>query len=443
MTRGQVDRIVAVAGCALVVLSLPMRWFITRLGTSPRSFRGVELWLTSGLVVVLALLSLVALMLATRTKTVRTSLVVTTESTAPTAPTASSGQQDGRNLLDPAPASPWRVVATLSSLTVVMGLTTFVVIAELVAFVIVPDAIPDSLEQFAVGVGASTGLWCALGGAAVMLIANLGHGGRLVAFIQSLGAGILRREGRAIAPLLIVAGALLIARGRTAPWLLVESKLSDWNVNGWALPWIGIIILMGLYATFAVGLAAALRPTRGLGVLAVTLGWMLTLSPALVIIAGRAMSKMSVPSWLRDRYLNLAQRAESATTNIDWIELSAADRSDDLDVAISVGWGSWLVFIGALVVAVGGVTLLAARNVNDRRNGRSSSQPTMAPASTLASAVQSFETRQTESWPLDTQPHPNRPPPDPPTPLSPSRPWDDDDSSTPTQPPTQPSTKWT
>ena len=156
--------------------------------------------------------------------------------------------------------------------------------------------------------------------------------------------------------ILIAAAIPLAIMSRYEVWLRLRSTSRSvvWNLPGWAIPWLGLATLAILAGVIAGVVVLAVHRGVGSGIGLATLGWIMTLPAALVLVVVRASPVITLPAWLSDHLHNWAIDAGG----LPGVGSVVPKVPGHLVVSVTVGPGpSFLVLSGGLLAMAGLIAL--------------------------------------------------------------------------------------
>ncbi len=225
-----------------------------------------------------------------------------------------------------------------------------ITVAEVSVVWLTPDRLPNSLRRFSVGVGPGWGLWVLMLGGVLLLMSALGKSAELLMRVRQTAENALKLDITAIGLVLTAAAIPLLVASRYASWMHVASPAGDADMPGWALPWAGPI--SAAICVVLVGGAAAMLLTKssGVAIAMVILGWVVSVTAAVVLILG-SLPKIAAPEWMGRAITNFGER-ETQSGVVRSVTRSLTSKFDpgSLKFDLSRGWGAYLAFSAGLLL---------------------------------------------------------------------------------------------
>jgi hypothetical protein len=219
--------------------------------------------------------------------------------------------------------------------------------------------LPTSLRRLSFGVSPLIGIWLASLGAGLVLISSTGMASGFAERMIDLGHGIVRRRPFSLGLVLLIVGIPLLELGRYGAWINLDSPLHRWSMPGFAIPWLGTVTLVAQLAVVVLAIACFVRPHVLGGLALVLVGWILTIPPALVLIAAAGTPELTVPSWLRDHLLHWSVQLHSVTRGT--LESSYIPRlPTTIAASLSAGSGAVTTYLAGVFVAFAGLLICRA-----------------------------------------------------------------------------------
>ena len=225
-----------------------------------------------------------------------------------------------------------------------------ITVAEVSVVWLTPDRLPNSLRRFSVGVGPGWGLWVLMLGGVLLLVSALGKSAESLFIVQQTARKALKLDITAIGLVLTAAAIPLLVASRYASWMHVASPTGDADLPGWALPWAGPLSAVVCVVLVGGAIAMVLTKSSGVAIAMVILGWVVSVTAAVVLILG-SLPKIAAPEWMARAITSLSER-ETQSGVIRSVTRSLTSKFDpgSLKFDLSRGWGAYLAFSAGLLL---------------------------------------------------------------------------------------------
>jgi hypothetical protein len=223
---------------------------------------------------------------------------------------------------------------TLAALSI-LGLVAL----ESAASLIPEELLAVTVRRLSVGLAPGLGLWLVAIASAAMAVASSGLlGGRSGVIVMVLDDWIEGRRRQLAALGLLIAATVALGFARYEPWALGSSGVGDIEIAGWAVPWIGPATSILLWCLLV-------RPSALASLVTAALGWAVTFTAALTIVAVAGAGRLQLGRWLADV---LGEEVEARTQLIDGSDL--VRYAPQLDLAPG-GWWAFAAGVAVIVAA--------------------------------------------------------------------------------------------
>jgi hypothetical protein len=230
---------------------------------------------------------------------------------------------------------------TLAALSI-LGLVAL----ESAASLIPEELLAVTVRRLSVGLAPGLGLWLVAIASAAMAVASSGLlGGRSGVIVMVLDDWIEGRRRQLAALGLLIAATVALGFARYEPWALGSSGVGDIEIAGWAVPWIGPATSILLWCLVGASLAVLVRPSALASLVTAALGWAVTFTAALTIVAVAGAGRLQLGRWLADV---LGEEVEARTQLIDGSDL--VRYAPQLDLAPG-GWWAFAAGVAVIVAA--------------------------------------------------------------------------------------------
>lgn len=220
---------------------------------------------------------------------------------------------------------------------------------ELIAIWMSPDRLPTTFRRLALGVKPMPGIWLTGVGGALCLVGATGQGAAGGRVLRTLGRDLRDRCPLAWMGVALTGAVALLAAARYMSWVRIDSSLETWEIAGWAMPWIGLVSLVGALAALALGLLAMTRPSIGAGVALSGVGWAITFVAGMTIVAAVSTPTVQAPRWVADRLAALSEKAVELAGSSP-VDVTIPVMPAKLTIGFSVGLGAMLAFASGLLI---------------------------------------------------------------------------------------------
>jgi hypothetical protein len=246
-------------------------------------------------------------------------------------------------------------------ISLLMGIVPIlaVLIVNLVSIWAIPSLLPTSLRRLSFGVSPLVGIWVAFLGAGLVLISSTGAASAFTDRLSDMVSGVLRRSPSSLGLLCLLIGIPLLEFGRYGAWINLESQNDKWSMPGFAIPWVGVITLVALFAVVVVAVVCFIRPHLLGGLVLVLIGWILTITPALLLIISSGTPKITAPAWLRHDLVHwsvqihdIARRSPTA--------IHVPSIPTQLSASLTAGTGTVATYVAGVLVAFAGLLICGA-----------------------------------------------------------------------------------
>jgi hypothetical protein len=224
-----------------------------------------------------------------------------------------------------------------------------------------PSLLPSSLRRLSFGVSPLIGIWLAFIGAGLILISATGSAAGFTERLSDFGHGFLNRNPSSLALVFLVVGVPLLEIGRYGAWINLDTHSDHWSMPGFAVPWLGLFTLIAQIGVLLLAVACFVRPHFLSGLALVVVGWILTIPPAVILIAASGTPQFTVPPWLREHLVHWSAQVHDlahgtpASSYVPHIPTT-------LTGSVTAGTGTVTTYFAGASVAFGGLLVCRAMN---------------------------------------------------------------------------------
>jgi hypothetical protein len=190
-----------------------------------------------------------------------------------------------------------------------LGVSGLLLIGLEVAGVLLPSfVLPTTVRRLTVQAGAGPGLWLAAGSAAVLFASAVVPDIDLR--VRSLISFLDRRSAAGL--FLAATGLFVLGRARYLPWVTASAGGRSGEIEGWAVPFLGPLTLLSVWALGAALLCWFVRPAVTPLLVAAAAGWFSSFLSAIAIISGDTIARIRVDDFLPASVRHLSPAAHVA-----------------------------------------------------------------------------------------------------------------------------------
>ena len=226
-----------------------------------------------------------------------------------------------------------------------------VALLDVLAIWLYPSFLPSTLRRLIVGVTPQGGIWLAIIGAGLIVLSVLELSHSALRIARRELRRLAERDVSALAAPLLLVGVPLSMDARYQPWLELNSKVGQWSLPGFAIPFLGILTLVIFAMALAGGIVAFVSPRPSTGVVLVISGWLLTLPSSIFLAIASRRFSFVVPSIIRNHL-----RQWSTTINgVSHSSIPFPSIPNHLAATIQSGRGLILCCAAGAMIALAGV----------------------------------------------------------------------------------------
>lgn len=258
-----------------------------------------------------------------------------------------------------------RTVAITSATISLLAPIISVIAINFAAAWATPVFLPSTFRRVLIGVTPNAGIWLALGGGLMSVIAAIDKSPVFLDNTRRAASRFIKGDRTVIAVLLALVGSVLYLVSRYEPWLTLRIAATDngsahWPIPGFALPVVGIISIFEIIAIATCAIWQITRPTLGTATCMTivgfaplfygTIGMCLRLAPSQLHITIPRGLAQSLAQWSPS-----AERLSNGYVNLPQL-------SHDLRTQIDIGVGSTLSAAAGICVTLAGLVLIYTHN---------------------------------------------------------------------------------
>ena len=224
-----------------------------------------------------------------------------------------------------------------------------------------PAIMPSTFRRVLIGVTPASGLWLALFGGLLMVIAAIDKAPDFLRTLRSSSQRLATGDRTVIAVILAVTGAILYLESRYQPWITLSIATTTgsperWPIPGFALPIIGIVSNFEIIAIIVCAVWQISRPSLGTATALTIIGF----APAFYGAIGACMRlvpsdvSFRIPNAINSTISQWAPTAERLSNGY----MSVPHLRESVHANFQIGQGSTFSLAAGLIVTLAGLILI-------------------------------------------------------------------------------------